>query len=115
MIFGRFYIAEVKNSAADYLSRFSHLHKYYLSETAFSTLINLIPFDLNIDLFASKDNFKITSYASLMFDEKAKFSNAFSAVWCSGSYLFPPLPLISKVVSKLFRDDVDSAVLITPA
>ena len=105
----------IKNSVADFLSRNSHFHEYGLSSSAFLSLQNILPFSLTIDLFASNKNNKLDCYASLLEDDHASFINAFSQTWVSGSYMFPPIPLIPKVVIKFLRDQVDFGVLITPA
>ena len=104
-----------ENSAAHFLSRFSHLHEYGLSPSAFQVLYNLLPFKLSMDLFASKFNAKLPHYVSLLEDNLATFINAFSCEWKNGSYLFPPIPMIPKVVSKILRDNIEFCVLITPA
>ena len=76
---------------------------------------SLIPFTLEIDLFASRENAKLDKYASLSFDHNAFATDAFSFVWPSAIYAFQPIPLISKVVYKFFQDEVSSGLLITPA
>ena len=40
--------------------------------------------------------------------------NAFSVKWPSNIYIFPPLPLINKVISKFISDSVNEGLLITP-
>ena len=72
----------------------------------FNQITKLIPFYLKLDLFASKQNKKLPSYVSL-FDDKFK--------WPSNIYAFPPIPLISKALLKVFRDNVDLCLFLTPA
>ena len=40
--------------------------------------------------------------------------NAFSVKWPSNIYIFPPLPLINKVITKFISDSVNEDLLITP-
>ena len=109
------HISGIKNSAADYLSRFSHYHEYELSPKAFKILNMISPFALTLDAFASKANSKLPRYASILDDPDATHLNAFSFTWSSGIYLFPPIPLIPKTIQKFLQDEVGLGILITPA
>lgn len=52
-----------------------------------------------IDLFASKNNFRLVKYVSYRPDHKAHAVNAFSLSWTNlNVYLFPPLSLIGLVL-----------------
>ena len=75
----------------------------------------MIPFSLSIDLFASKDNKKLNNYCSIFDDPHCFHIDAFSFIWPNNVYIFPPLPLIPKALLKVFRDDVDQCLFITPA
>ena len=110
-----FHIAGDDNSGADFLSRFSHHHEYCLSQSAFDVLDSIIPFNLDVDLFASKNNSKLDAYVSIFPDDEAFAINAFSFTWTDNSYIFPPIPLIPKALMKVFRDNVDFCLFITPA
>ena len=109
------HISGIENNAADYLSRISHNHEYALSPAVFASLTEVIPFSLNIDIFATKYNKKLPNYCSLFNDPSASFIDAFSFCWPSNIYIFPPIPMIHKTVSKIHRDEVESCILITPA
>ena len=54
-------------------------------------------------------------YVSLFEDSEAQKSDAFSFHWPSNVYIFPPIPLISKALSKFFRNDVQFGLFISPA
>ena len=108
------HIPGVKNIQADFYSRHSHLHEYCLSNQAFADLCETIPHPLVYDLFASKLNNKLGKYVSLAQDDLAWKIDAFSFVWPSNIYLFPPIPLISRCLHKFLLDKVDFGVLITP-
>ena len=109
------HISGIDNSSADYLSRFSHYHEYGLSHHAFKLLLDILPFRLSLDLFASKDNALLEDYVSIFEDSEAFHINAFSFSWPSEVYLFPPIPLIPKTILKFLRDNVDLGLLVTPA
>lgn len=110
-----FFISGRNNQSADYLSRHSNLHEYSLSLEAFHRLINLIPFRLEIDLFASNRNKKLNTYVSIFLDSDALFVDAFSKTWPSNIYVFPPLPMVGRALMKVFRDQVNFCLFLTPA
>ena len=110
------HIAGTSNSIADGFSREEvDRHDYGLSGQTFKSLVKLVPFPLKFDLFASKSSKKLPSYASRLPDPDACILDAFSISWPSNLYIFPPIPLISKVVQKLIVDKSDDVLLITPA
>ena len=109
------HIAGKSNSHADFLSRFSHIHEYEISKEAFSEISSLLPFDVEIDMFASSNNKKLECFVSLSPLDDPYLVDAFSFSWPSNIYLFPPIPLISKVVHKIMNDGVSNSLLITPA
>ena len=109
------HIAGVTNTLADYLSRHSKNHEYFLSSEAFEMILPLIPFKLDLDLFASSLNAKLPKYVSLFNDPQAIHLDAFSIFWPSNIYIFPPIPLMHKSLSKVIRDNVKFCLFITPA
>ena len=109
------HISGIENLAADYLSRFAQTYEFGLLQPSFDCLRNLLPFELSLDLFASNLNAKMPCYASLFSDPEASFINAFSFNWPNCIYVFPPFPLIPKALMKIFRDNVECCVFITPA
>ena len=61
------------------------------------------PFD--IDLFASRINYKLKPYISWKQDPQALFCNAFHFDWENlYSYCFPPFSMIPKVLKKVMED-----------
>ena len=109
------YLAGSDNCAADYLSRISQNHEYSLDSFSFEILASWTPFKLDMDLFASKDNKKLSKYVSIYHDKEAVAEDSFSFCWPSNIYCFPPIPLLNKCVSKALRDNVQSCLLISPA
>ena len=109
------HIAGINNTAADYLSRVSKNHEYYILASSFEILKTKLKFSLEMDLFASKDNCKLDSYVSIFHDTNSMAQDAFSFIWPNNIYCFPPIPLVSKCLSKIQRDNVQSCLIITPA
>ena len=72
-------------------------------------------FTLKVDIFASKKFFKTSRYVSRYFDHSAWKVDAFSFHWPKNIYVFPPLIQISKVMNKIWSDEVEDIAFITPA
>ena len=105
----------IRNTEADALSRMSfNDHSYSLSQSVFDSLQSSLFFSLSVDCFASRLNYKLHIFYSWRFDPLSSLVNAFSCRWIDGCYLFPPLPLINKAISKFISDDIKCGVLITP-
>ena len=73
-----------------------------------------MPFRLEIDCFASRLNYKLKRYFSHYPDPLSSGVDAFSVRWVDGVYLFPPFPLINRVISKFTTDQTDHGVIILP-
>ena len=109
------HIAGELNIRADKLSRLKLTdHDYSLSPSMFSSLSNAISFPLKVDLFANRLNFKISNYISWHNDPYSSLINAFSFKWIENVYLFPPIPLIDKVLNKFNNDKVLNGLIICP-
>ena len=109
------YIEGTLNTRADKLSRLKTVdHDYFLSQETFSSISDFLPFPLIIDLFASRLNFKIKNYVSWENDPHSSLVNAFSFKWVKNVYLFPPLPLIDRVLDKFNNDNVINGLIICP-
>ena len=103
------------NSEADALSRMSSDdHSYCLSQTVFESILSSLDFPLTVDCFASCLNYKLPLFYSWQFDPLSSKVNAFSVKWLGGCFLFPPLPLINKVISKFISDSPDYGLILTP-
>ena len=72
-------------------------------------------FTPSIDLFASRLNYQVPTYVSWQPDPGEKAIDAFSLHWKDTSpYMFPPFSLIGRVLKKLTRDAVATAIILTP-
>ena len=104
-----------QNTEADALSRMpSNDHSYSLSQAVFDDIQAHLSFPLSIDCFASRLNYKLPFYYSWQSDPLASLVCAFSTSWSDSVYLFPPVPLLPKVISKFLSDSVKRGLIITP-
>lgn len=111
-----FHIPGIDNSHADFYSRCSELNNdYSISTSAFSAVLSLISFKPTLDLFASRLTHKLESYVSYKFDPFSERTDAFSFPWPNEVYLFPPINLIGRCVQKIMEENVNNALIITPA
>jgi hypothetical protein len=110
------HVPGILNTVADAHSRSEgDRHDYYISEKTFSSILSALPFTPSIDLFASRLTFKLPSYASRLPDPSASIVDAFSMSWGNNLYIFPPLPLLPRVVQKVKSDKAKNVLLISPA
>ena len=109
------YLPGESNDRADRLSRMEHCdHSYALSQESFDSLRDLLLFPLSVDCFASRLNFKLHKFVSRYYDPLSSWVNAFSMVWTDNVYLFPPLPVIHRVISKILSDNTGHGLLVCP-
>ena len=109
------HIAGVENARADRLSRVADTdHSYSLDPVFFDDLCAALPFELVVDCFASRLNHKLCRFFSRYRDPLSSGVNAFSVRWVNGVYLFPPYPLIHRVITKFISDNTGHGVLIAP-
>ena len=103
------------NTRADRLSReFLDNHDYHLSTSWFTFLHSHLDFCLDIDVFASRLHHHLPRFSSRLPDPDAEFINAFSFPWSDHVYLFPPIVLLSRVVSKFVSDQCPFGLLLAP-
>ena len=109
------HLSGVSNVRADRLSRAEHRdHSYYLSQEVFDCLAARLDFPLSVDCFASRLNFKLPKFVSHYFDPLSFWVNAFSLGWTDNVYLFPPVPVIHRVLTKFVSDNTGRGLLICP-
>ena len=104
------------NIIADQLSRRTELPtEWSLSPEDFKKIYRLNP-EIQVDLFATKLNNKLSTYVSPCPDEKAAAVDAFKTPWdrWKNLYIYPPANLISKVLAKITTFNLEKAVLVTP-
>ena len=109
------HLGGVHNCRADFLSRCSvPEHSYFLCQDVFDDVADLLSFPLSIDCFASRLNYKLPTFISRYADPMATLVDAFAVAWRNNVYLFPPVPIIHRVLSKFVADEVGHGLLICP-
>ena len=109
------HIPGTENVVADFYSRnFSDSTEWTLKQDIFERLCRQY-FVPDIDLFASRMNNQLDTFATWFPEPDAEFVNAFSQSWDEFEpYLFPPFNLVGRVLNKLVQDKVDQALLVFP-
>ena len=107
------YVPSEENLHADFASRFKSLPDLHLHPQVFKKIC-LLWGRPQIDLFASTDSAQLPRFVAWGESPLAEAFDALSLHWkFQMAYLFPPLPLIPRVLTKL-RKSVGNYILITP-
>ena len=110
-----YHLEGVQNVRADFLSRHAPSdHSYSLRQDIFNKIKKLLSFKLVIDCFASRLNTKLFSFISRYSDPFASGIDAFTVKWKDNIYLFPPVPIIHRVLAKFISDRVGHGLLVCP-
>ena len=107
------HIPGVTNVVADQKSRnFDGSTEWSLNKKVFEDISNIWgPFQ--IDLFASRLNYKVQDYVSWKPDPGAKFVNAFHMNWANSYfYCFPPFTVIASCLQKIEFHEATGVILI---
>ena len=102
------------NKVADKMSReFDVNTEWSLSSTIFQTIKSKFQFSPEIDLFASRLNYKVDKYVSWLPDPGAVAVDAFSISWADIKiYAYPPFSLVGMVMNKILRDSARGIMII---
>jgi hypothetical protein len=108
------HIAGVSNTQADKLSRSVNDDlEWAIDQNIFDKLLQKHP-KMDVDLFASNLNAKLTNYVSRFPDEFSWAVDAFTFKWGNHFYyIFPPFSLLSRILQKV-EEDRSQAILIAP-
>ena len=102
------------NVEADFLSRNDiHYWEIVLEKSVFRMILETFQVQPTLDAFASKETAQLSRYMSWFKDDHALAMDAFLHDWDPVTYLFPPVPLIMKVLQKV-RSQGIHAVLVCP-
>ena len=107
------HIPGIENKIADEESRqFNEATEWSLTPTTFQKIVNIYG-KPDIDLFATRLNYKVIPYVSWYPDPTCQHTNALSITWDYNTiYCFPPFSLIWKTLSKIRRERVDAIVIV---
>lgn len=108
------YIRSAENSTADSESLNLDLEtEYEISDMAFKRITSKLG-QPNVDLFASRKNFKCDRYFSWKCDPGSEVLDAFTVPWDSlNFYAFPPFSLILRTLQKIQREKA-TGILVVP-
>jgi hypothetical protein len=104
------------NVLADEASRqFFDAAEWSVSNTVFRRLVDAHGMP-DIDLFASRLNYKIDTYVSWLPDPESSYIDAMTINW-GGRYIyaFPPFSMIWPVLNKILEDKVEKALIVVPS
>ena len=102
------------NVEADFLSR-NNIHHWeiVLDKSVFLMILDMFQVMPTLDAFASSETARLPRYMSWFKDDQAVAMDALLQEWDPVTYLFPPVPLLLKVLLKV-RSQHIHAVLICP-
>ena len=108
------HIPGVENTAADHYSRkIDDSKEWSLTDNTFNTITHILGLP-QVDMFASRTNYKIKPYVSWHPDPDSLAVDAFSTSWRHNYvYCFPPFSQIWTTLTKAMTEQVD-ALLIAP-
>ena len=109
------HIPGVENVKADAASRIRHNDEleWALAPTMFHHAMEKLKWTPNIDLFASRLNYKVKPFYSMRPDPEAAGCDAFTIDWQEHRfYAFPPFPLIQRVLRKIGEEGATGVIVV---
>ena len=109
------HIPGVENVKADAVSRIRHNDEleWALAPTMFHHAMEKLKWTPNIDLFASRLNYKVKPFYSMRPDPEAAGCDAFTIDWQEHRfYAFPPFPLIQRVLRKIGEEGATGVIVV---
>ena len=108
------WISSKENAEADFLSRNDLSQwEFYLKPEIFKLIQNVFKIQPTLDAFASRETAQLSRYMSWLPDKAAVAQDALLNEWDHITYLFPPVPLLFKVLGKVKEQGI-LAILICP-
>ena len=103
-----------ENTAADFLSRDSLDHwNFRLDRRVFCSILQHFNLNPTLDAFACHFSAQLPRYMSWHQDPQAVAQDALFHPWDPVTYLFPPVPLLQKVIQRI-KDQKVRAILVCP-
>ena len=114
MILPPHWIPTEENTAADFLSRHDMKQwEFMLDREVFTSILEHFNLQPTLDAFACQFLALLPRYMSLHKDHQAVAQDALLQTWDPVSYLFPPVPLLPKVIRKI-RNQTIRVILVCP-
>ena len=108
------WLSSKDNIEADFLSRNKlNQWEFYIRPSLFEYILRELQVYPTLDAFASRSTTQLERYMSWFPDSQAVAQDALLHQWDEITYLFPPVPLMLKVL-RLVREQGISAVLVCP-
>ena len=108
------WIPTEENTAADFLSRHSlDQWEFRLDREVFKSILDHFDLQPSLDAFACHYSAQLPRYMTWHRDPQAVAQDALLAPWDPVTYLFPPVPLLPKVIRKI-KDMGIRAILVCP-
>ena len=108
------WVSTKENVGADFLSRHNlNSWEIKLDKDLFQLLLDHFHLQPTLDAFASSKTKQLPRYMSWKQDNLAVGRNALMCKWDKVTYLFPPTPLMAKVVNKVKEERIE-AILVCP-
>ena len=108
------WIPTEENTAADFLSRHDMTQwRFMLDRAVFRSILDYFSLHPTLDAFACRYSAQLPRYMSWHRDQQAVAQDALLSPWDPVTYLFPPVPLLPKVIRRI-RDQKIRAILICP-
>ena len=108
------WIPTEENTAADFLSRNDITQwMFMLDRTVFRSVLDYFNLQPTLDAFACRYSAQLPRYMSWHRDQQAVAQDALLSPWDPVTYLFPPVPLLPKVIRRI-KDQKVRAILICP-
>ena len=101
------WISTTENTSADFLTRHNLLTwEIKLDPEIFLSIIHHFQVQPTLDAFATSENRQLERFMSWYSDVNAVGQDALLCPWDEVNWLFPPVPLLSKVLNKVKRERV---------
>ena len=108
------WISSKENVGADFLTRHRlDVWEVMLDPLLFQVILKHFGIQPTLDAFASRETRQLPRYMSWEQDQESVGRDAMMCPWDKVTYIFPPLPLLPKVLNKIKRERI-LAILICP-
>ena len=103
-----------QNCGADFLSRHRlEVWEIRLDPSWYQGIVNHFHFRPTLDAFASAETAQCSRYMTWNHDNHAVAIDALQSPWDFQTFLFPPVPLLTKVLQKVRKEEIQ-AILVCP-
>ncbi|KAA6396676.1 MAG: hypothetical protein EZS28_007799 [Streblomastix strix] len=110
------YLPGVANKVADSLSRLNRAGDYYIPRLKAQKIMKQLDVTATIDVFSTRSNRVVQRYCSPRIDSRAVARDGLKINWNKElAWIHSPIPLIGSCLNKIKEEQVQLAIIITPA